>query len=538
MKRLFRAFPEVVLVYTTHGTNVNQYKLFSFAVTDFFGKGQYIQHALVKAETKDNLRLTIESFKSYNPTWSKIRVFITDKAFHEKAVLLEMFPKARQLLCLFHVVTWLERQAGRLSSGSQAHKEMLKAAITAIVYSNSETEYEQGKAYLLQLLGGHTDHELYQSFLNNWDANRREWVLFERGNVPHLRNHTNNRLESKWGKVKQVINKDDFIDDLISTLIFLQEVAEDKYLREYHRVGSCGVSHENPELAALAMNLSPFAFERVEEEFKYATGGRADYVVNIENGVVILESRRTGLKHTVNRKNLCETVLPPYNTIPERWMRGCSLNDIAVGHVGAGDVTHHTIQRSDRVKTLQEGDKYSKAKTKMEHIISLLYVQSTPTFRAAMGFLDGFARVLHEGKFADFAVGFTPGEVDVIKLESKEEEKQLHQFRNTKIEEAKAAIPYQVEDTNVYVAYWKDYGCITQGQLTVMERIIKIMLDITVTLDWVEAVTWNENDLQAVQYPFIDEHLISKGDRKGANMAMPLGTRFLGKEATFGASLL
>lgn len=38
MKRLFQAFPEVVLVDTTHGTNANQYKLFSFAVTDFFGR--------------------------------------------------------------------------------------------------------------------------------------------------------------------------------------------------------------------------------------------------------------------------------------------------------------------------------------------------------------------------------------------------------------------------------------------------------------------------------------------------------------------
>ncbi|KAG6972760.1 hypothetical protein JG688_00003845 [Phytophthora aleatoria] len=38
MKRLFRAFPEVALVDTTHGTNSNKYKLFSFAVTDFFGK--------------------------------------------------------------------------------------------------------------------------------------------------------------------------------------------------------------------------------------------------------------------------------------------------------------------------------------------------------------------------------------------------------------------------------------------------------------------------------------------------------------------
>ncbi|KAE9050557.1 hypothetical protein PR003_g2391 [Phytophthora rubi] len=51
MKRLFQAFPDVVLVDTTHGTNANQYELLNFLVTDFFGKDQYVQHTLVKAET-------------------------------------------------------------------------------------------------------------------------------------------------------------------------------------------------------------------------------------------------------------------------------------------------------------------------------------------------------------------------------------------------------------------------------------------------------------------------------------------------------
>jgi hypothetical protein len=37
-KRLFKAFPEVILVDTTHGTNRNYYKLFSILVDDVFGK--------------------------------------------------------------------------------------------------------------------------------------------------------------------------------------------------------------------------------------------------------------------------------------------------------------------------------------------------------------------------------------------------------------------------------------------------------------------------------------------------------------------
>lgn len=69
---------------------------------------------MVKAETKDNLHSAIDYFRSNNPGWNKIKVFVTDKAFHEKAVLAEMFPEARQLLCAFHAVTWLGKQATRL----------------------------------------------------------------------------------------------------------------------------------------------------------------------------------------------------------------------------------------------------------------------------------------------------------------------------------------------------------------------------------------------------------------------------------------
>ncbi|ETO82473.1 hypothetical protein F444_03381 [Phytophthora nicotianae P1976] len=59
MKRLFRAFPEVMLmlVDATKDTNANRYKLFSFAVHDVFGKTEEIP----------NLRKAVDFFKKYNP---------------------------------------------------------------------------------------------------------------------------------------------------------------------------------------------------------------------------------------------------------------------------------------------------------------------------------------------------------------------------------------------------------------------------------------------------------------------------------------
>ncbi|KAE9091695.1 hypothetical protein PF010_g18098 [Phytophthora fragariae] len=103
-KRLFTAFPEVILVDTTHDTNKIKYKLFSIQVDDVFGKGQYVYHSLVESEMADNLSFCLKEFKESNTAWVNIRVVVTDKDFNEKDVLADAFPDARQLLCQFHVI--------------------------------------------------------------------------------------------------------------------------------------------------------------------------------------------------------------------------------------------------------------------------------------------------------------------------------------------------------------------------------------------------------------------------------------------------
>ncbi|KAE9084037.1 hypothetical protein PF002_g25112 [Phytophthora fragariae] len=74
-----------------------------------------------------------------------------------------------------------------------------------------------------------------------------------------------------------------------------------------------------------------------------------------------------------------------------------------------------------------------------------------------------------------------------------------------------------------------------------MERIIAVkntLRDVGSTLDWIEDVNWKEGGLTAIGGPFNDEHMLSKAERKGAVMSMPLCTKYLNTEATSGASLL
>eukprot|EP00644_Phytophthora_capsici_P015587 jgi/Phyca11/55809/gw1.44.142.1 len=417
MKRLFRAFPEVVLVDATHDTNANRYKLFSFAVHDVFGKGQYVFHSLVESEEKMNLRLAIQSFKKHNPNWKNIRVLMTDKAMHEKSVLRESIPQARQLLCQWHVITWLKKQAARLAS---KNKKEVKGLLKALVYSRSSQEYEDTKTALLQVLGGDTEDELYNFFMKNWNGDQDEWVSYKRGNGAHLNNNTNNRLEGKWGKIKQVVGSHFTLDETISTLITRQKIAEHEYVAQYHQVGSRPDMFEDPELAALGMQISGFAFNMVAEQHALAVGPDAvyDIVVGI-SGEATLTRPDTGSSHVINtsaascdcifmqtcllpcrhvmyyrHKNNYETVIPPLRTFSTRWIVHAPQNDIDKGDVGPGGFHKSSCTSIPEETPVDSTNKYIQSKALAEKIVDTMALQSTPTYRVAMDWLTGFSEAL------------------------------------------------------------------------------------------------------------------------------------------------
>ncbi|OWY96268.1 hypothetical protein PHMEG_00033509 [Phytophthora megakarya] len=58
----FQSFSDVIMVDTTHDTNSDIYKLFSFVVHD----SEYVHHALVQTELMINLRVVLVLFKSNN----------------------------------------------------------------------------------------------------------------------------------------------------------------------------------------------------------------------------------------------------------------------------------------------------------------------------------------------------------------------------------------------------------------------------------------------------------------------------------------
>ncbi|KAG6951367.1 hypothetical protein JG687_00013658, partial [Phytophthora cactorum] len=117
-------------------------------------------------------------------------------------------------------------------------------------------------------------------------------------------------------------------------------------------------------------------------------------------------------------QNLFKTGLPPYNSIARRWVRGCPVDDIAVGDVGEGEFSLQSIKKKRTSEGLKGDDKkYSKGKNQMEKLVWVLSAQITPTFKAALRFLDGFAKSLQEGSFIEFAAGLSSAELSAVKTE-------------------------------------------------------------------------------------------------------------------------
>ncbi|GMF52864.1 unnamed protein product [Phytophthora fragariaefolia] len=419
MKRLFKAVPEVIMVDSTHDTNVNRYKLFSFVVHDVFGK--------VSIEHKDNLRCVVKIFKANNPDWAKIQVVMSDKAVHEKDVLRDELPEARQLLCQCHVITWLKKQAARLAPAS---KKEVKSLVRLLVYAANKDEYDDAKGALLTALGGDMSHEFYRTFTTNWDSTQDEWVAYKRGNISHLTNNTNNRIETKWGKLKDIINDSFTIDQFLLTLITLPNYAEEQYLAEYHRVGSRpSRSCEDRELTLLALQLSSFAFNLIVKEHALATGLNADYKVELgvpglarstrprsgatyevntrtnSNNCIFISTCLLPCRHVMYIRSTCnvETVIPPMGCFATRWIVQSPENNIDAGDLPCGDLKQAVFPPQPKERAITSNTKYSEAKAVTERIVDRMALQSTPTFRVALKWLQDFYEAFHSGDVVEFA---------------------------------------------------------------------------------------------------------------------------------------
>ncbi|KAE9164283.1 hypothetical protein PF005_g30099 [Phytophthora fragariae] len=234
------------------------------------------------------------------------------------------------LLCQFHVISYLEKKVVALCDGSQEHKQALKDIFAAMVYANSALQYERCKTLLMQQLGNHKEHPLFKYFLKNWDGITEEWVSYQRSNVPHLGNNTNNRIEAKWAKLKDLIRPSASVYECLATLLGLQGICENEYEVELNKIGTfclpnddeyqCMDKRQLGEIKQLANMVSMHAFDMINAEFKAALRVSTSYKICIrQDSVVELLNEDEKRQHLLSLEDFtCSCIFSQTQLLPCR----------------------------------------------------------------------------------------------------------------------------------------------------------------------------------------------------------------------------
>lgn len=131
-------------------------------------------------------------------------VFMTDDSLAEQKAVEDMWPAAKRLLCIFHVLQAVYRWLSKAKNGIPKEKQMtiyndFRKILYAVNLNDMVEKYkramESGKQYAN-----------YIAYLNNyWWPKRKSWVKAYRNSLKIYNNHTNNYAESTIRQIKDKI---------------------------------------------------------------------------------------------------------------------------------------------------------------------------------------------------------------------------------------------------------------------------------------------------------------------------------------------
>uniref|UniRef100_H3H6J2 SWIM-type domain-containing protein n=2 Tax=Phytophthora ramorum TaxID=164328 RepID=H3H6J2_PHYRM len=174
-----------------------------------FGEGAVVQQSLLEANGDWHMERAVAHFKRLHPTRiDRLRVIVVDKDLNEIKVLESNFPRARVLICHFHVIKYLKEKRAKpeFCKISADDASQVDAAVHAMVYSDSAAKYKISHDSFHGICDRVGLQDFFAYFEKNWDASQERWVLYHRAKLPHFRNHTNNWLENFFGKLKDAVD--------------------------------------------------------------------------------------------------------------------------------------------------------------------------------------------------------------------------------------------------------------------------------------------------------------------------------------------
>ncbi|KAG1665902.1 Protein FAR-RED ELONGATED HYPOCOTYL 3 [Nymphon striatum] len=267
MKKMFEAFPELVLIDATYRLNDLEITLYLILAVDGNMESEIVALWFLAQENREILSHMLCFFKKANSAGcEQIKVVMADKDIAGREVISEELPNAQLLVCLYHTMRNFRREVCNVSMGilaSQRHDVL--EILTKITHSRNEEDYNKNYETLKSL----KNVAVMEYFDKNWHPVREQWVEGFRNDYLNLMTRTNYRLESINQKLKSVITKCSslhvFWCDLMKCITSLRDERDHRAVKKVEaKVSFSQFASDSIELR-YREHLTPFAFEFVQQ---------------------------------------------------------------------------------------------------------------------------------------------------------------------------------------------------------------------------------------------------------------------------------
>ncbi|ETO76204.1 hypothetical protein F444_08373 [Phytophthora nicotianae P1976] len=273
MRRMFGRFSELLMVDCSHKTNRYNYQLLTFMSVNEFGEGCVVQQSLIKPNGDWHMERAIAHFKRSHPTKiDQLRVIVVDKDLNEIRVLETNFPEARLLICHFHVIKYLKEMRSKPDFGKISGEDasQVDALVHKMVYARSEENYDETCASLKGLCERIGIQGFWEYFDKNWNSCQDRWAMYRRQNLPHFKNHTNNRLESFFGKLKDSADSSMSMSTCVKAVLAYDRRVENEYKYRLSRIGMFVNSNYDEEMRNVLRFTTHYVAEQIEHQYASA----------------------------------------------------------------------------------------------------------------------------------------------------------------------------------------------------------------------------------------------------------------------------
>jgi len=365
-----------------------------------------------KGETAVSIKTMLETVRDHNPAVQNTHVVIIDKDFAEVGAIKDALPHVQIHLCVVHVLKAIRKEIMKTVQ-KEAQREVY-SIVHSLVYAQTSTKFDSTWNKL-------DKYPVFKQYMDtHWLPVKAWWVFYERACYVNLGNTTNNRIESQFGKLKQVVTRKSRMNECVRLLlsIVMSADVQDKYKQYKMRYKVAYANGYSGAGAGYFGIVSPYAAKKIIDQLSRADCQRyttqqqgnqyqivnkkyeAQYCVSDDATVCTCAFHRTMLlscRHIfLVRQNSAQSIVTA-ELVAMRWHLESSDRSGAVASSSPA-VQLLGMPCPTNSRTLSKAEKYTAACKQMRKIASIMSEVGLQEFLSMTSFLARVKTHFEAGK--------------------------------------------------------------------------------------------------------------------------------------------